>query len=82
MQRFRIHLSPEDWRSARRWTLASVGVYCSLLAGFILYVAFTAKPDVEVAAFSSTAKANVAGVERADKRPFSVSRRGCDKAVC
>ncbi|MCA6111877.1 hypothetical protein [Bradyrhizobium cenepequi] len=82
MQRYRGHLSPEDRRTVRRWTLPSVGIYGSLLTGFILYVALTGKPNLEVAVFSPTAKASAGQVERADKRPFSVSRRDCDKAAC
>lgn len=81
MQGYRGHLSPEDRRIAWRWTLASLSLY-GMLAGMILYVTFTAKPNEELAASLPTAKANVAGVEREDKRPGSVSRRGCDKALC
>jgi hypothetical protein len=50
MQRYRVHLSPEDQRTARRWTLAWAGIYSVLLAGFILYTALTVRPNVEFAA--------------------------------
>jgi hypothetical protein len=40
MQKYPDNLSEDDRRIARRWTLASVGFYGSILAGFILYAAF------------------------------------------
>jgi hypothetical protein len=55
MKRFSFDLNEEDRRVVRRWRLASVGVYGSILAGLILFAALSSKPDVEYASATSVA---------------------------
>jgi hypothetical protein len=55
MKRFSFDLNEEDRRVVRRWRLASVGVYGSILAGLILFAAFSPKPDVDYASTTSVA---------------------------
>jgi hypothetical protein len=49
MQKYSENLSDADRRIIRRWRLSSVGFYGSILAGLILYAAFSQKPDVNYA---------------------------------
>jgi hypothetical protein len=61
MQKFHYELDPDDRRIARRWRLASVGIYGSILLGLILYVAFTARNEVDVASARSVPPASAIG---------------------
>lgn len=49
MQKSSHDFNDEDRRVARRWRLASVGLYGSLLAGLIFYAAVSQSPDVNYA---------------------------------
>jgi hypothetical protein len=49
LQKSSCDFSDEDRRVARRWRLASVSLYGSIVAGLILYAAFSQSPDVNYA---------------------------------
>ncbi len=49
MQKIPDHSNEGDRRLIRRWGLASVGFYGSILAGMILYAAFNQHPDASIA---------------------------------
>ena len=49
MQKFFYQLDEGDRRIARRWRLASVGFYGSILAGMVLYAALHWNPEVNYA---------------------------------
>jgi hypothetical protein len=51
-------LSREDRRSIRRWRWASIGIYGSLLAGLIAYIAFSPNRDANYAAASAPVSVN------------------------
>lgn len=57
MQKFSYRFNDEDRGVARRWRLASVGFYGSILAGLILYAALNPNPDVNVASAQGAASA-------------------------
>jgi hypothetical protein len=80
MQKYPNNLSQEDRRLARRWTLASVGFYGSVLAGFALYGAFH-QPAANIAAVDPAAKAAAAKPPQdnafrvfANARPGAIAR--------
>jgi hypothetical protein len=64
MQRYPDNLSEADRRIARRFTLASVGFYGSILAGLILYGALSPHPAGKVASMEPAAKFSVANAAR------------------
>jgi hypothetical protein len=49
MQKFFYQLSEQDRRITRKWRLASVGFYGSIIAGMILYAALHGNPEVNYA---------------------------------
>ena len=49
MQKFFYQLDTQDRRIARKWRLASVGFYGSIIFGMILYAAFHWNPEVNYA---------------------------------
>ena len=49
MQKFFYQLDARDRRIARKWRLASVGFYGSILAGLIFYAVFHENPEVHYA---------------------------------
>jgi hypothetical protein len=85
MQRYPDNLSESDRRIARRWTLGSVGVYGTLLAGFILYAAFhPASAPVQLAS-DATSNASAAKPSRDDileKFAKVTQRRFCGQVAC
>jgi hypothetical protein len=85
MQRYPDNLSESDRRVARKWTLASVGFYGSILTGFILYAAFHPAPaSVELAA-SAAPNASAAKPSRdeiLDKVAKVTPRRLCGQVSC
>lgn len=85
MQRYPDNLSESDRRIARRWTLASFGVYGTILAGFILYAAFSpAHAPVELAS-NAASKASAAKPSRDDifeKFAKVTQRRFCGQVAC
>jgi hypothetical protein len=54
MQKVSYRFNDEDRRVARRWRLASVGFYGSILGGLILYAALNQSPDLNLASAQST----------------------------
>jgi hypothetical protein len=52
MQKYPRNLSQDERRLARRWTLGSIGVYGLMMAGMLLYTAFSRGPNVDVATAS------------------------------
>jgi hypothetical protein len=84
MQKYPSNLSKEERRIARRWTLASVGLYGSVLAGLMLYGAFQKRP-VDVAAADPVAKVSAAKLPRDDAfKSFAkvTQRRFCGQVAC
>ncbi|MDN5001899.1 hypothetical protein ACFQZO_13475 [Bradyrhizobium sp. GCM10027634] len=72
MQKFIDQLDENDRRIVRKWRLATLGFYGSILAGLVLYVALTWNPEVNYAAVDATAHAKLAGAPRGDGRaPFA-----------
>lgn len=57
MQKIPDQSSEEDRRLIRRWGLASVGFYGSILAGMILYAALHQNSDVNYASAEIAASA-------------------------
>ena len=64
MQKVPDHFSEGDRRLIRRWGLASVGFYGSILAGMILYAAFNQHPDVNIALANAKAPISAMKVAR------------------
>jgi len=58
MQKLSCQFNDEDRRIVRRWRLASVGFYGSILAGLILYAALNQSPDVNYASAQSAVSAS------------------------
>jgi hypothetical protein len=54
------HLSEDDRRLVRKWTLVSVGFYGSLLAGLISYVAFIQGPPANFASDDPVSRVSAA----------------------
>lgn len=53
MQKFVDRLNENDRRIVRKWRLATLGFYGSILAGMVLYVALHGNPDVNHASVDS-----------------------------
>lgn len=64
MQKFLYQLDEHDRRIARKWRLASVGLYGSILAGMLLYTAFHWNPQVNYAAADSRTRITTVGMTR------------------
>ena len=64
MKRISFELSEEDRRVVRRWRLASAGLYGSILAGLVLFVAFSQKPEVNYASAGSVTSISNASAPR------------------
>lgn len=72
MQKFLDQLNESDRRIVRRWRLATVGFYGSILAGMIVYTALHWNPEVDYASVDSRAHAKLVGTSGGDGRaPFS-----------
>jgi hypothetical protein len=84
MQRYSDNLSESDRRVARKWTLASLGVYGALLAGFILYAAFNPAPPAQLAstAVSTAPAAKPSREDIFDKFAKVTQRRFCGQVSC
>ena len=64
MQKYFYQLNERDRRISRKWWLASVGFYGSILAGLILYAVFHENPEVNYASADpaiQTSDVSVAG---------------------
>ena len=72
MQNFIDDLNETDRRTVRKWRLATLGFYGSILAGLVVYAAMHWNPEVNYASADSAAHAKLAGVSSGDKRlPFA-----------
>jgi hypothetical protein len=49
MQKFSYQFSERDRRIVRRWRLASIGFYGSILVGLVLFAAFSRHDQVDYA---------------------------------
>lgn len=71
MQKFLDQLNENDRRIVRKWRLATLGFYGSILAGLVLYTALHWNPEVNYASIDSAAHAKLAGTSGGDRRaPF------------
>jgi hypothetical protein len=71
MQNFIHQLNQDDRRVVRKWRLATLGFYGSILAGLVLYAALHWNPEVNYASVDSNAHAKLAGASGGDGRaPF------------
>lgn len=59
MQKFFDPLNENDRRIVRKWRLATVGFYGSILFGMILYAALHWNPDVNYASADSATRAKI-----------------------
>jgi len=72
MQRFFDPSDENDRRVVRKWRLATLGFYGSILAGMVLYVALHWNPEVNYAAADSAAHAKIVSTSGAKGRaPFA-----------
>lgn len=72
MQKFIDQLNESDRPIVRKWRLATLGFYGSILAGLVLYTALHWNPEVNYASVDSTARAKIVGTSGTDGRaPFS-----------
>ena len=72
MQKFFNQLDENDRRIVRKWRLATLGFYGSILAGLVLYTVLHWNPEVNYASVDSTAHAKLAGPSGSDGRaPFA-----------
>lgn len=60
MQKFFYQLNENDRRIVRKWRLATLGFYGSILAGMVLYVALHLNADVNYASVDPIAHEKVA----------------------
>ncbi|WP_314950493.1 hypothetical protein [Bradyrhizobium cosmicum] len=72
MQKFFDPLNANDRRIVRKWRLATLGFYGSILFGMILYAALRWNPDVNYALADSAARAKIVGAS-GSSRPGPVS---------
>lgn len=68
MQKFLDQLNEDDRRIVRKWRLATLGFYGSILAGLVLYAALHLNPEVNYASAGSAAHAKLAGATGGDRR--------------
>ncbi|MCG2632136.1 hypothetical protein L6654_36555 [Bradyrhizobium sp. WYCCWR 13023] len=61
MQNFIEQFDENDRRIVRRWRLATLGFYGSILAGLVVYAALHWTPEVNYASVDSVAHAKLAG---------------------
>jgi len=71
MQKFLDQLNDDDRRIVRKWRLATLGFYGSILAGLVVYTALHWNPEVNYASADSAAHAKLAGTSGSGERgPF------------
>lgn len=68
MQNFIDEFDENDRRIVRKWRLATLGFYGSILAGLVLYAALHWNPEVNYASAGSAAHAKLAGATGGDRR--------------
>lgn len=72
MQKFFYQFDENDRRIVRRWRLATLGFYGSILVGVLLYTALHWNPEVNYASADSAAHAKFVGSPSGDGRvPFA-----------
>lgn len=71
MQKFLDQSNEDDRRIVRKWRLATLGFYGSILAGLVVYTVLHWNPEVNYASTDSAAHAKLTGTSGADGRaPF------------
>jgi hypothetical protein len=71
MQKFLDQLNEDDRPIVRKWRLATLGFYGSILAGLVLYTVLHWNPEVNYASADSAAHAKLVGTSVSDGRaPF------------
>jgi hypothetical protein len=71
VQKFLYRLNEGDCRIVRRWRLATLGFYGSILAGMVLYAMLHWNAEVDYASVDAAAHAKIAGTPGAGGRaPF------------
>jgi hypothetical protein len=72
MQNFIDQFDENERRIVRKWRLATLGFYGSILAGLVVYAALHWNPEVNYASVDSAAHAKLAGASSRDARaPFA-----------
>ena len=72
MQNFIAQFDENDRRTVRKWRLATLGFYGSILAGLVIYAALHWNPEVNYASADSAAHAKLAGASSGGGRaPFA-----------
>jgi len=71
MQKFVDQLSETDRRIVRKWRLATLGFYGSILAGMVVYTALHWNPEVNYASVDTRDHAKLAGTSSDGRAPFS-----------
>ena len=72
MQNFIDQFDEDDRRVVRKWRLATLGFYGSILAGVVLYAALHWTPEVNYASIDSAAHARLKSPPSGDGRaPFA-----------
>lgn len=71
MQKFFDQSNEDDRRIVRKWRLATLGFYGSILAGLVVYTVLHWNPEVNYASADSAAHAKLTGTSGGDGRaPF------------
>lgn len=71
MQKFLDQSNEDDRRIVRKWRLATLGFYGSILAGLVVYTVLHWNPEVNYASADSAAHAKLTGSSGGDGRaPF------------
>ena len=71
MQNFNDQFDENDRRIVRKWRLATLGFYGSILAGLVVYAALHANSEVNYASVDAAARARLVGASGGDARaPF------------
>jgi hypothetical protein len=72
MQNFLDQFDENDRRTVRKWRLATLGFYGSILAGLVVYAALHWTPEVNYASVDSAAHARLAGAPgNGGRTPFA-----------
>jgi len=72
MQNFNEQFDENDRRIVRKWRLATLGFYGSILAGLVVYAALHWNPEVNYASVDAAAHARLAGTSSGGGRtPFA-----------
>jgi hypothetical protein len=64
MQRFPYRLDESDRRTVRKWRWRAVGLYGSILAGLIVWIALNKSPDVNYASNQAAPNMKVVSVSK------------------